>query len=423
MTLRNLLGAVKRDRWPAGGVSARPRPMKHVAIIGAGPAGLMAAEAALGTGARVDIYDAMPSAGRKFLMAGKSGLNITHSEDEAVFRTRYDAPDERLAKMVDAFGPSEIVKWMAGLGIEAHVGSSGRVFPIGMKASPLLRRWLARLGEAGAVLHTRHRWTGWNADGALTFETMTGQVAVKPDATVLALGGASWKRLGSDGAWADLLAKRGVALEPFAPSNCGFVVAWSDKMRAHEGAPVKSVSLSAHGQSVRGDFVITRTGIESGAVYPLAAALRRDLAADGRAVLMIDLLPEAEEAALAARLAGAHPKDSLSNRLRKAVKIDGIKAALLHEVTKGNAPREPEALARLLKALPLVLTGTAAMDTAISTSGGVPWEALDDGLMLKALPGVFCAGEMIAWDAPTGGYLLTACLATGRVVGLAAGRM
>ena len=395
--------------------------MKHVAIIGAGPAGLMAAEVALGAGARVDIYDAMPSAGRKFLMAGKSGLNITHSEDEAVFHARYDAPDERLAAMVEAFGPSEIVRWMAGLGIEAHVGSSGRVFPIGMKASPLLRRWLARLGEAGAVLHTRHRWTGWDESGALVFETMNGRTSVKPDAVVLALGGASWRRLGSDGEWTHILAGRGVALESFAPSNCGFLVQWSAKMAAHEGAPVKGVALSVHGQTVRGDFVITRSGIESGAVYPLAAALRRNIAADGRAVLTLDLLPEADEATLTARLAAAHPKDSLPNRLRKALKIDGAKAALLFEVTKGAPPREAEALARLIKALPLTLTGTAPMDSAISTSGGVPWDALDEGLMLKAVPHVYCAGEMIAWDAPTGGYLLTACLATGRVAGRAAG--
>jgi hypothetical protein len=396
--------------------------MKHVAIIGAGPAGLMAAEAALAEGGRADIYDAMPSAGRKFLMAGKSGLNITHSEDEAQFRQRYDAPDARLAAMVEAFGPSEIVKWMAGLGIEAHVGSSGRVFPIGMKASPLLRRWLARLGEAGAVLHTRHRWTGWDEAGALTFETMTGRVAVKPDAAVLALGGASWKRLGSDGTWANLLVAKGVALEPFAPSNCGFIADWSSKMAAHEGAPVKGVSLSAHGQSVRGDFVITKTGIESGAVYPLAAVLRRDLAKKRRAELTIDLLPETDEAALTARLAAQHPKDSFSNRLRKAARLDGAKAALLFEVTKGSPPRDPAGLARLIKALPLTLTGTAPMDTAISTAGGVPWDALDDGLMLKALPGVHCAGEMIAWDAPTGGYLLTACLATGRVAGRGAAK-
>jgi uncharacterized flavoprotein (TIGR03862 family) len=395
--------------------------MKHIAIIGAGPAGLMAAEAALAEGARVDIYDAMPSAGRKFLMAGKSGLNITHSEDEPQFRQRYDAPDARLAAMVAAFGPSEIVKWMAGLGIEAHVGSSGRVFPIGMKASPLLRRWLARLGEAGAELHTRHRWTGWGEDGALVFETMTGRVTVQADAVVLALGGASWKRLGSDGAWAEILAKKGVALEAFAPSNCGFVADWSAKMAAHEGAPVKGVSLSANGQTVRGDFVITKSGIESGAVYPLAAVLRRDLAKKRRAILTIDLLPETDEAALTARLAAQHPKDSFSNRLRKAARIEGAKAALLFEVTKGAPPRDAEGLARLIKALPLTLTGTAPMDTAISTAGGVPWDALDDGLMLKALPGVFCAGEMIAWDAPTGGYLLTACLATARVAGKAAG--
>lgn len=380
----------------------------------------MAAEAALAQGARVDIYDAMPSAGRKFLMAGKSGLNITHSEDEAQFRQRYDAPDARLAAMVAAFGPSQIVKWMAGLGIEAHVGSSGRMFPIGMKASPLLRRWLARLGEAGAELHTRHRWTGWGEDGVLMFEAMTGRVARKADAVVLALGGASWKRLGSDGAWAEILTKKGVALEAFAPSNCGFVADWSAKMAAHEGVPVKGVSLSAHGQIVRGDFVITKAGIESGAVYPLAAALRRDLAKKRRAILTIDLLPETDEAALTARLAAQHPKDSFSNRLRKAARIDGAKAALLFEITKGAPPRDAEALARLLKALPLTLTGTAPMDTAISTAGGVPWQALDDGLMLKALPGVFCAGEMIAWDAPTGGYLLTACVATGRVAGRAA---
>lgn len=394
--------------------------MKHVAIIGAGPAGLMAAEAAMAQGARVNIYDAMPSAGRKFLMAGKSGLNITHSEDDAQFRQRYDAPDARLAAMVEAFGPTEIVEWMAGLGIAAHTGSSGRVFPAGMKASPLLRGWLARLGEAGAKLHTRYRWTGWDETGALVFETSGGQATVHADAALLALGGASWKRLGSDGAWADILAQKGVATEPFAPSNCGFTMGWSAKMAAHEGAPVKGAALSAHGQTVRGDFVITKTGIESGAVYPLAAALRRGIAAKGAAKLTIDLLPETDEAAVTARLAAQHPKDSFSNRLRKAARIDGAKAALLFEVTKGAPPRDAADLARLLKALPLILTGTAPMDTAISTAGGVPWEALDDGLMLNALPGVFCAGEMIAWDAPTGGYLLTACLATGRVAGKAA---
>ncbi|MFN4024017.1 MAG: TIGR03862 family flavoprotein [Hyphomonas sp.] len=395
--------------------------MKQVAIIGAGPAGLMAAEAALEAGARVAIYDAMPSVGRKFLMAGKSGLNITHSEDEEMFRRRYIAPGGRLAEMVAAFGPGDVVRWMSGLGVAAHVGSSGRVFPVGMKASPLLRRWRARLGEGGASLHTRHRWTGWDARGALVFETLQGEARVEADAAILALGGASWRRLGSDGAWADILAARGVELEPFAPSNCGFAVSWSDRMlAAHEGAPVKGVSLSAGGQAQRGDFVITRAGIESGAVYPLAAALRAEIAEKAAAMLTIALLPDADEAALAARLAGANQKDSAANRLRKAARLDAVKIALVNEVTRGAVPRDAAALARLIKALPLILTGAAPIDTAISTAGGVAWEALDDRLMLKAIPGTYCAGEMVAWDAPTGGYLLTACLAMGRAAGQAA---
>ncbi|MFN4184398.1 MAG: TIGR03862 family flavoprotein [Hyphomonas sp.] len=395
--------------------------MKQIVIIGAGPAGLMAAEAALEGGARVAIYDAMPSPARKFLMAGKSGLNITHSEDEEIFRFRYTAPDARLAAMVEAFGPAEITAWMAGLGIESYAGSSGRVFPVGMKASPLLRRWLARLGEGGATLHTRHRWKGWDADGALLFDTPEGETRVAADATILALGGASWSRLGSDGAWADILAARRVEIEPFAPSNCGFTVNWSARLlAAQEGAPVKGVTLAAGGKTQRGDFVITRAGIESGAVYPLSAALRQELAETGAATLMMDLLPYTDESAIAARLENANPKDSGSNRLRKAARLDAVKIALLNEVTKGAPPKDPAALARLIKALPLTLTGTAPMDTAISTAGGVAWTALDEHLMLKSVPGTYCVGEMIAWDAPTGGYLLTACLAMGRGVGRAA---
>ena len=383
----------------------------------------MAAEAALERGARVAIYDAMPSPARKFLMAGKSGLNITHSEDEAIFRSRYTAPDTRLAAMVEAFGPAEITAWMAGLGIESYAGTSGRVFPVGMKASPLLRRWLARLGEGGATLHTRHRWKGWSAEGGLLFDTPEGETCVTADATILALGGASWARLGSDGAWADILAARGVEIEPFAPSNCGFTVDWSARLlAAHEGAPVKGVALTAGGKTQRGDFVITRTGIESGAVYPLSAALRQELAGRGTAKLTIDLLPDTDEGALAARLTSANVKDSVSNRLRKAARLDAAKIALLNEVTQGAAPKDPAALAGLLKALPLTLTGTAPMDTAISTAGGVAWSAMDERLMLKSLPGTYCVGEMVAWDAPTGGYLLTACLAMGRAVGLAAGQ-
>lgn len=378
----------------------------------------MAAEAALARGAQVALYDAMPSPARKFLMAGKSGLNITHSEDEAVFRSRYTAPDGRLAAMVAAFGPAEITAWMAGLGIESYAGSSGRVFPVGMKASPLLRRWLARLSEGGATLHTRHRWTGWGEDGALLFDTPEGQVRVTADTTILALGGASWSRLGSDGAWADILAARGVSIEPFAPSNCGFNVDWSARLlAAHEGAPVKGVALSAGSKSQRGDFVITGVGIESGAVYPLSAALRERLAASGQATLTIDLLPDTDEPALAARLAAASPKDTASNRLRKAARLDAVKIALVNEVTRGAPPKDAAALAGLLKALPLTLTGTAPLDAAISTAGGVAWDALDERLMLKAVPGTYCIGEMVAWDAPTGGYLLTACLAMGQAAG------
>ena len=393
--------------------------MKRVAIIGAGPAGLMAAEAALARGARVALYDAMPSPARKLLMAGKSGLNITHSEDVGVFRSRYTAPDGRLSAMVEAFGPVDIVRWMADLGVETYVGSSGRVFPVGMKASPLLRAWLARLGQGGATLHTRHRWTGWDDRGALLFDTPEGETCVQADATILALGGASWSRLGSDGAWTDILAGRGVEIEPFAPSNCGFTVDWSARiLAAQEGAPVKGVALSAGGQTQRGDFVITRAGIESGAVYPLSAALRQELAGRDAATLLVDLLPDTEEAALAARLASASVKDSASNRLRKAARLDATKIALINEVTQGAPPKDPVALARLLKALSLTLTGTTAMDTAISTAGGVAWDALDKHLMLKAVPGTYCVGEMVAWDAPTGGYLLTACLAMGRSVGV-----
>ncbi len=396
--------------------------MKHVAIIGAGPAGLMAAQAALEAGAQVTVFEAMPSAGRKFLMAGKSGLNITHSEDEALFRTRYDAPDGRLADMIAAFGPGEVVRWMASLGQPAHVGSSGRVFPAGMKASPLLRAWLARLGAAGAVLKARHRWQGWDGAGRLVFEAPAGRVDVEAEAVILALGGASWKRLGSDGAWAEILAGQGVALEPFAPSNCGVIVPWTDKMRIKEGMPVKSIRLSFGGRVVSGDVVITRTGVEGGAIYPLSAGLRQALTAEGHATLIIDLVPDTDEAVLAARLSTANPKESLANRLRKAARLNGVKSALVLEVARGRPPRGAGDLARLIKSLPLPLAGLVPIDTAISTAGGVSWDALDEQLMLRALPGVFCAGEMIAWDAPTGGYLLTACLALGRVAGRAAAR-
>ncbi|MFN7179696.1 TIGR03862 family flavoprotein [Hyphomonas sp.] len=395
--------------------------MRNVAIIGAGPAGLMAADAALAGGASVSIYDAMPSPARKFLMAGKSGLNITHSEKPEAFRARYTAPDARLAAMVEAFGPKEVIRWMDGLGIAAKTGSSGRVFPVSMKASPVLRAWLARLAAGGAALHTRHRWTGWDGAGRLLFETPEGSFAAEADATILALGGASWARLGSDGSWADILQARGVEMEAFGPANCGFLRPWSDHfLSQNEGAAIKAVRLSAGGQVSRGDFVITRGGIEGGAVYPLAAGLAASLKAGGPAALEVDLLPDTDEAKLAARLAAASPKDSLASRLRKAARLGPVKSALVRELTRGEAAADPAALARLLKHLALALTAPAPLDRAISTTGGVAWNAIDDSLMLKALPGVWCAGEMIAWDAPTGGYLLTACLATGRAAGKAA---
>lgn len=381
----------------------------------------MAAEAAIEAGAQVSIYDAMPSVARKFLMAGKSGLNISHSEEAALFRSRYRAPDSRLDKMIAAFGPGEIERWMNGLGIESFTGSSGRVFPVMMKASPLLRAWLVGLREGGARLHVRHRWQGWDEAGALVFQTPEGEVRQEADAVILALGGASWSRLGSDGAWAEPLAAKGVELEPFQPSNCGFEVAWSKRLLdGSEGAPLKGVKLSAGQQSAQGDVVITRRGVESGALYPLSADLLRQIKETGSALLKVDLLPDVDMDTLRRRLAAANPKDSSSNRLRKAARLDRTKIALVNEIARGAPPADAGDLAAFLKALPVRIDASAPMDEAISTAGGVSWDALDERLMLKALPGVYCAGEMVDWDAPTGGYLLTACLAMGRAAGKAA---
>lgn len=395
--------------------------MKQIVIIGAGPAGLMAAQAALEAGAHVTIFDAMPSAARKFLMAGKSGLNISHSEDAGRFVERYSAPDQRLKEMVSGFGAHEIRSWMDRLGEPSFVGTSGRIFPTAMKASPLLRKWLGKLADQGATLKTRHQWTGWTSGGQLSFMTSEGPIEVSSDATILALGGKSWSRLGSNGAWSDILSARGVVIDPFQPSNCGFLVGWSQRiLERHEGAPIKNVRLSSGVQSARGDVVITRRGIESGAIYPLAANLRTDLAEQGVAGLTIDLVPDVTHQSLAARLAAANRKDSLANRLRKAARLDKVKVALVQEVTRGAPPSDTSDLAGLLKALPLALTGTVPIDEAISTAGGVSWADLDETLMLRAIPNTYCAGEMVSWDAPTGGYLLTACLAMGHVAGRAA---
>ena len=378
----------------------------------------MAAEVLSDAGVGVDVYEAMPSAGRKFLMAGKSGLNISHAGSRHDFLMRYHDYTGLFPDYIGAFGPDDVTAWMEGLGMPAHTGPTGRIFPQSMKASPLLRAWLRQLAEQGVRLHLKHRWTGWTPDGALKFVSPGGEVMVTPDATVFALGGGSWRRLGSDGAWASLFDQAGIEVAPFRPSNCGFTVDWSDRMREQfAGAPVKGVQLSAGGQVTREEFAVTARGVESGGVYTLSAALRDEIEAVGSATLWLDLLPDLDAAEIARRLEAAPAKQSLSNRLRRALKLTGVKAALLFECADREALNDPAQAAAAIKALPLKLTGTVPLDEAISTAGGVAWNALDDQLMLKAKPGHFCAGEMIAWDAPTGGYLITACMATGRAAG------
>ena len=373
-------------------------------VIGAGPAGLMAAEELARAGLRVEVIDRMPSVGRKFLMAGKSGLNLTKAEDPARFLAAYGAAPPALRAALEAFGPEAVQDWARGLGQELFTGTTGRVFPVAMKASPLLRAWLRRLEGLGVRLTTRARWTGWDEDGALRFDG-TGPRA--PRVTVLALGGGSWARLGSDGLWAAALPEAAV---PFAPSNAGLVVDWSGHMARHLGQPVKGVALRAGGQTSRGEWVLSARGIEGGGVYGLSPALRAG------APLRLDLLPDLSAGEVAARLARPRGKASLSNHLRKVLKLDPVKIALLNEWGRPL----PDDLAPLIKDLPVPHGGFRPLDEAISTAGGLRLEALDEGLMLPGRPGVFCAGEMLDWDAPTGGYLISACLATGRHAGRAA---
>lgn len=383
-------------------------------VVGGGPAGLMAAEALTGAGLRTLVAEAKPSAGRKLLMAGKSGLNLTFDTDPASFLAEYTGGRDRLAPILATFGPREVRSWAESLGIETFTGSSGRVFPVAMKASPLLRAWLRRLDAAGAEIRTRWRWNGWDGDAA-RFETPHGPRRIAARATVLALGGASWQRLGSDGAWAPVLAAQGVPLAPFRPSNVGYRVAWSPAMARHFGAPVKPVRLTAGARSVAAEFVVSAQGVEGGGIYALGPQLR-----DG-APLILDLLPGSDEARIAARLGRRRPGDSLASHLRKALRLSPVKIALLREFAP-DALTAPETLARAVKALGVPLLGPRPIDQAISVAGGVAWPGLDDGLMLRARPGVFAAGEMLDWDAPTGGHLLTACLATGRHAGEAAAR-
>jgi len=399
-------------------VATMPQPSSfRVAIIGGGPAGLMAAEVLGQAGVNVDLYDAMPSVGRKFLLAGVGGMNITHAEDYAAFVSRYGERAGDLRPLLDAFSPDSLREWIHGLGIDTFVGSSGRVFPSDMKAAPLLRAWLKRLRESGVQLHTRQRWLGWDEHGALRIAGPQGETRVEADATLLALGGGSWARLGSDGAWVPLLQNRGIAIAPLQPANCGFEVAgWSEHLREKfAGAPLKTVSLELPGEAPRkGEFVLTATGIEGSLVYALSAPIRNTINRDGAATVLLDLLPDRTLTQIASALARPRGSQSMAKHLHRQLKLDGAKAALLRELTDATTFQAPQALAAAIKALPIRLVRPRPLDEAISSAGGVPFEELDEGLMLRRLPGVFCAGEMLDWEAPTGGYLLTACFASGR---------
>jgi hypothetical protein len=403
-------------------------PTLPVAIVGGGPAGLMAAEVLAEAGVPVDLFDAMPSVGRKFLLAGRGGLNLTHSEQGEAFLRRYGDRAEALREAIADFDSAAVRGWAAALGIDTFVGTSGRVFPTDMKAAPLLRAWLHLLRSRGVRIHVRHRWTGWTPEGALRFETPAGERAQVARATVLAPGGGSWPRLGSDGAWMPRLQEKGVALAPLLPANCGFDVAptgagrtgWSEHLRLRfAGQPLKPVAASftdAAGRVHRqqGEFVLTESGIEGSLVYAFSAMLRDRIAAEGAATWLVDLLPQHDAGQVLAEVARPRGPRSLSTHLKSRLGLQGIKMALLHELLAPAVLNDPAALAAAIKALPLTLARPRPLAEAISTAGGVRFEALDAHGMLRVLPGVFCAGEMLDWEAPTGGYLLTACLATGR---------
>ncbi|SDQ99322.1 hypothetical protein SAMN02787020_2379 [Brevundimonas sp. 374] len=386
---------------------------RTVHVIGAGPAGLMAAERLAQAGATVVVHDRMPSVARKLLMAGRGGLNLTHSEPLDRFMTRYGPAQPTAAAWIDQFTPADLTAWVEALGQETFVGSSGRVFPKAMKASPLVRAWLARLETQGVDIRTRSRWTGWR-DGALAFETPEGERLERPDAVVLALGGASWPRLGSDGAWAPWLEAQGAAVSPFRPANVGFDVAWSALFRDRfAGQPLKGVSVTHGERTARGEAMIARYGIEGGAIYALTTALRTTVETAGRAEIQIDLKPDVAVGKLTDRLSKPRGKASLSNHLRKVVGLEPAAVALLYEA--GPLPASPRALAERIKAMPLTLTGVQGLERAISSAGGVVLDGVDERLMLAARPGVFIAGEMLDWEAPTGGYLLQASFASGVV--------
>ena len=412
--------------------------MTTAMVIGGGPAGLMAAEVLSAAGVAVHLYDAMPTVGRKFLLAGIGGLNLTHSEPAELFNTRFGVRQQEVAALLQSFGGREVRAWADGLGVATFVGSSGRVFPTDMKAAPLLRRWLHRLrhpdaGGMAVTFHMRHRWSAWapqeGGRHGVSFDTPCGPVQASADVLVLALGGGSWSRLGSDGAWVPLLQARGVDIAPLLPSNCGFDLqgGWSTHFSTRfAGQPFKSVALrwadGVSGESFerKGEFVATATGVEGSLVYAASRWLRDGIAARGAATMYLDLLPGLSPERVAAEVAHPRGSRSLSSHLKSRLGIDGIKAGILHELASREVMQDPTRLAAAIKSLPLTVSAARPLDEAISSAGGVRFSALDGALMLRAMPGVFCAGEMLDWEAPTGGYLLTACLASGRVAGLGA---
>ena len=404
--------------------------MSRAIVVGAGPAGLMAAEALAQSGAQVDVYDAMPSAGRKFLLAGRGGLNLTHSEPFDVFASRFAGRRAQVEPWLQEFGPEQLRAWAEQLGVTTFVGSSGRVFPAQMKAAPLLRAWLHRLRASGVRFHTRHRWSGWAPSGAMLFSTPDGVREAGADAVVLALGGASWPQLGSDGNWQQLLAQRGIAIAPLMPANSGFDVrgGWSEHFASRfAGQPFKSVAIrfvdsTGHNFERKGEFVATATGVEGSLVYAACALLRDEIARSGQATFHLDLLPGRNAQQVAAEVAHPRGARSLSSHLKSRLGIEGIKMGLLHELLPKSVLSQPQQLADAIKNLPLTLSAARPVAEAISSAGGVRFASLDTGLMLRDLPGVFCAGEMLDWEAPTGGYLLTACMASGRIAGQAAAR-
>jgi len=387
-------------------------------VIGGGPAGLMAAEALAEAGVAVDLFDAMLSVGRKFLLAGKGGLNLTHSEALPALRERYGSRRTEVARWLEAFSPQALRDWAQALGVDTFVGSSGRVFPTDLKAAPLLRAWLHRLRQRGVVFHMRQRWLGWDEGGALRFASPQGERRFRARATVLALGGASWQRLGSDGAWAPWLREQGIGVAPLRPANCGFEIAWSPHLRDRfAGAPIKPVRLHFDSFDRQGEFVLSAYGIEGSLVYAASALLRDAIERDGSATLTLDLLPAFDAARVAREVAHPRGSRSLASHLKSRLNLTGAKMALLHELLPREALADPPRLAAAIKALPLTVTAPRPIDEAISSAGGVQLEMLDERLMLRQRPGVFCAGEMLDWEAPTGGYLLQASMASGRVAG------